>query len=120
MLNQKIVTASGETLIVLTLADYESLCVARDATRSQARGEAVRLGTMPTLTVAQTKALLDAPSPLSFWRKTRGLTQQGLAGRAGLSQSHVAGLEAGDRKGDAALVKRLAAILDLPMEALVD
>ena len=65
------------------------------------------------------KALLEAPTPLAFWRKHRRFTQVGLAERAGISQSYLAGLEGGSRKGDGALIKRLVEALRVRMEDLV-
>jgi Helix-turn-helix len=38
-----------------------------------------------------------APTPLAFWRVRRGLTQKQPSQTAGVSQSYIAGLEAGRR-----------------------
>jgi ribosome-binding protein aMBF1 (putative translation factor) len=119
MTYQTIKTPAGETLVVLPLADYEALL---DATNAQAHARAMAAlanGTEEELTAEETAAFVDAPTPLAFWRRKRGLTQAALAARAGISQSYIAGLEAGDRKGDAGLIKRLAGILKLRMEDLV-
>jgi predicted transcriptional regulator len=84
-----------------------------DTMASVARGE------QEMLTAEEVAAALAAPTPLAFWRGKRGLTQKALAKAAGVSQSYVADLEAGRRKGDAALVKRLAKALGLRMGDLV-
>ena len=47
------------------------------------------------------------------------MTQVQLAKAVGISQSYLAGLETGVRKGDATLIKRLSGVLRLPMEDLV-
>ena len=62
---------------------------------------------------------LGAPTPLAFWRAKRGLTQKQPSQTAGVSHSYIADLEAGRRKGDAALLERLAQALRLRMEDLV-
>jgi transcriptional regulator with XRE-family HTH domain len=80
---------------------------------------AVAHGEQDMLTAEETAAALAAPTPLAFWRVKRGLTQKELSLAVGVSQSYVADLEAGRRKGDAALVKRLARALRLRMEDLV-
>jgi transcriptional regulator with XRE-family HTH domain len=45
--------------------------------------------------------------------------QDTLAQRVGISQSYLAGLEKGSRKGDPVLFLKLARTLNVPMEALV-
>ena len=72
-----------------------------------------------TLTSEEMKALLGAATPLAFWRGKRGLTQAQLARAADISQSYVAGLESGARRGEPALFKRLAAALRVRMEDIV-
>ena len=55
-----------------------------------------------------------APTPLTFWRAKRGLTKSNRA-RPPASRKAIADLEAGRRKGDAALLERLAQALRLRM-----
>ncbi len=52
-------------------------------------------------------------------RGVGGLTQAALAAAVGISQSYLAGLEAGSRKGDPALFLRLARALSVRMEDIV-
>lgn len=116
---QTIKTSAGETLVILPLNEYEALEEAADAARHTTVMAKLRRGESETLTSKEVKALLAAPTPLAFWRRKRGLTQSALAKRASISQSYLASLEAGKRKGDPALVKRLARALALRMEDLV-
>jgi DNA-binding XRE family transcriptional regulator len=90
---------------------------ALDAAEGVAASRAVARGEMETLTSEETAAFTDAATPLSFWRAKRGLTQTDLATAAGISQSYVASLESGTRKGDPV---RLARALNVPMEAIID
>ena len=113
---QFIRSSSGETLVVLPEDEYEAL---RDAAHAGQAMEAVRRGQMPTLSSAEVDEFLRHATPLAFWRGKRKLTQAVLAQRVGISQSYLAGLEKGKRKGDPALFLRLARALDVPMEALV-
>ena len=53
-------------------------------------------------------------------RRSRGLIQKALAAQAGISQSYMAELESGKRKGDPALFKRLARALAVRMEDVVE
>ena len=73
----------------------------------------VRTGLVPAIHA------LAAPTPLAFWRKKRGMTQASLGEAVGISQSYVASLETGDRKGDPSLFKRLADALKVKMEDIV-
>ena len=116
---QTIKTSTGETLVVLPLTEYEALEDAADAARHAMVMAKLKRGESESLTSKEVKALLAAPTPLAFWRRKRGFTQAALAKRALISQSYLASLEAGRRKGDPALIKRLAQALALRMEELV-
>jgi DNA-binding XRE family transcriptional regulator len=116
---QIIETAAGETLVVLTLADYEALRDLADATAHARAVAAIENGADEVFTVAEALDFADAPTPFAFWRAKRGLTQSALAQAAGISEEEVADLESGRRQGDARLFKTLAAVLRVRMEWLV-
>lgn len=65
-------------------------------------------------------ALLDGENPIRVWREFRALTQQQLAGKAGISKPYLSQLESGKRRGTTAVLKRLALALDVSLEDLVD
>jgi len=92
------------------------MCEMIDAAAHEATTAAVARGEQEMLAVEETVA---APTPLAFWRVRRGLTQKQPSQTTGVSQSYIADLEAGRRKGDAALLERLAHTLRLRMEDLV-
>jgi predicted transcriptional regulator len=112
-------TPAGEELVLLARADFEAMREAIDAAAHDSTMAAVARGEQEMLTSHGVLAALDAPTPLAFWRGKRGFTQKRLGEAVGISQSYVADLEAGRRKGDAALVKRLAQALRVRMEDLV-
>src|SRR5271156_6578391 len=95
------------------------MCEMIDAAAHEATMAAVAHGEQDMLTAEETVAALAAPAPLAFWRNKRGLTQRQLKLAVGGSQSYIADLEAGRRKGDAALLERLAEALRLRMEDLM-
>ncbi len=99
--------------------EYEALLDAADAAHAREAMAAVARGELETLSSEEVDAFLDAATPLAFWRGKRKLTQAVLAHRVGISQSYLAGLEKGKRKGDPALFLKLARALNVPMEALV-
>ena len=116
---QTITTPTGEKMAILPLSDYEALLDAIDAAQALAEAGAVARGDLETLTSLETAALIEAATPLAFWRGKRGLTQAELAAAVGISQSYVAGLESGARKGDPALFLRLSRALKVPLEHLI-
>ncbi len=73
--------------------------------------QSIERGEQEILTAEEAREALSAPTPLAFWRRKRGHTQKTLSQQIGVSQSYVADLEAGRRKGDPALIKRLAKAL---------
>ena len=107
----------GEELVVLSRDEYEELIDARDHALAMA---AHINGTDPGLTDAEMDAYLAAPTPLSYWRKQRGLTQAALASAAGISQPYLAQLESGRRKSaDIAVYARMAKRLAVQLEDLI-
>ena len=65
------------------------------------------------------RAMADGTSPLRAWREHKGLTLQALADAAGVSKPYVSQIEGGKRAGTAATLKKLAAALGVPVDALV-
>lgn len=57
---------------------------------------------------------------LRWWRAQRGLSQLGLAERAGVSQRHVSFLELGRAGPSREMVERIAAALALPLREHTD
>jgi transcriptional regulator with XRE-family HTH domain len=53
-------------------------------------------------------------------RKKRGMSQQGLAQRAGLSREYVARLETGQHNPSLATLQKLAKALGVPVTALLE
>jgi len=64
-------------------------------------------------------AELDGAHPLQAWRNYRGLTQRGLAERAGVMRDLIAQIETQKRRGSIETLSRLAAALGVPIDALV-
>jgi DNA-binding XRE family transcriptional regulator len=81
---------------------------------------AYRTGRDPGLTAKEMRELLAAPTPLAFWRRKRGMTQATLAGGAGIKQNYLSDLETGKREGSPAQWLKLARILHVSPEELID
>lgn len=113
---QFITTPDGGKMAILPADEYEAMVDARDATAAVA---AVRSGQMETLSESEMDEYLAAPTPLSFWRKRRGLTQADLARKAGISQAYAAQIEAGSRTGGVDIYAKLAKVLGVQIEDLL-
>ncbi len=114
-----VTTPSGEELVLVSRADFERLQDLSDADLHEQTMRSIARGEQEVLSAEEVREALAAPTPLAFWRRKRGLTQKALSAAVGVSQSYVADLEAGRRKGDPALIKRLAQALKVRMEDLV-
>ena len=112
-----VTTPGGEELALLPRAEFEALKEA--ATHARAIAD-YRAGRLPGLSPDETRALVEAVSPLAFWRKREGLTQGALAEQVGVAQNYLSDVENGKRAGTVSLWIKLAAVLSLPVEALVD
>ena len=64
-------------------------------------------------------AILDGQNPVRVWREYRGLTQQQLAGAAGISVPYVSQIESGKRKGTTGVLAAIASALHLTVDDLV-
>ena len=65
-------------------------------------------------------AILDGTPPLRAWRKCRGLTLDALADRAGVSKGCLSQIENGRKPGTLRLFRRLADILDVTTDDLIE
>jgi DNA-binding XRE family transcriptional regulator/PHD/YefM family antitoxin component YafN of YafNO toxin-antitoxin module len=116
---QLIESPGGEQLVMMSRSTYEHLLDQADASTHNKVMTALSEGREETLSSEEMLELLDAQTPLAFWRRKRGLTQIALGEQIGVSQSYIAGLEAGKRKGDPIHFRQLAAALAVNMEDLV-
>jgi DNA-binding XRE family transcriptional regulator len=66
-----------------------------------------------------TYALLDGENPIRVWREYRGLTQQQVADKAGISKPYLSQLESGQRKGTAEVLVAVARALKVLLDDLV-
>lgn len=103
--------------ITLTRAAYEDLVDARDHALVMRE---IATGAMETLSGPEIDAYLAAATPLAFWRKHRGLTQEALAAQIGIAQSSLAQAETGRGGLKAATFARRAKALGTRIEDLLE
>ncbi len=82
-----------------------------EAKASVARGEEL-------IPAEVTYAILDGENPIRVWRKYRGMTQQQVAEKAGISKSYLSQLESGQRKGSTEVLRAIASALHVSLDTL--
>lgn len=65
------------------------------------------------------RRLVRGESPVRVFRRHRGLTQQALAAAVGKSKAYVSEIEAGKKRGSAAVLKAIADALGVAIDDLV-
>ena len=116
-------TPQGDDIVILSRAEYDALTVGRrdedaaDAAHANNILADIERGTETLLTSEQANQLLGAKTPLAFWRKHRGVTQEALSKAIGVAQGFISEIENGTKTGDvqtlAAMARALAISLDL-------
>ena len=123
---QIIRTPSGEELVVLPRAEYETLLAsaadheaedADDVAIFDARKAELAAGGI-VLPPEVSAAILRGDSRLKAIRKWRDETQLHLEFKTGIGQGYLSDLESGRRTGTPATIAKLAQALDVPVEWL--
>lgn len=121
-------------VVVLSREDYEQLVALAESRRSSEPAEndedradnlrADRIlaelasGRDETISDAELGELLDAPTPLRFWRRKRGLTQAQLAAAVGTAQSHISAIEKSEVGASFETMRRIADQLAVSLDDL--
>ncbi|RIK94190.1 MAG: transcriptional regulator [Proteobacteria bacterium] len=121
---QKFTTPAGESMVILSKADYDHLVeLAEDAMDIAETNEIlarIRSGEEEVFPDTLTKRLLlSDENPVRVMRTYRGLTTAALAKKAGISRPYLTMIESGRRTGTADVMKRLAKALAIDMELLI-
>ncbi|HEX2017626.1 MAG TPA: helix-turn-helix transcriptional regulator [Aurantimonas sp.] len=114
------VNLKGESLIVMTRAEYEDL-IEDSGDIALIRQAEIDYPDAPAMPSELAEAVWDKKlHPLAAWRKSVGMTQAELAAKAGVRAASVSDIES--RKIDPRLstLKALAAALKLGIEDIVD
>jgi DNA-binding XRE family transcriptional regulator len=72
-----------------------------------------------TIPLKVVDSLLADESPIRVWREYRNLTQVQLAEQAGVKQSYIAMLEAGERQGTVDVLVKIARVLKVDVDDLL-
>jgi DNA-binding XRE family transcriptional regulator len=119
---QIIRTPGGEEMVVIPKAEYEALLRAADEAAEDAADAAIydtrkaELGTTEPFPAELSMAILRGESRLKVLRKWRGLTQNELAEKAGVTQGFLSDLEARRRTASAETIAKFGEALAVPLE----
>ncbi len=114
--------------VTLTRADFDALLRAAEDAADLASVEAHRAyedrvgretARRNYLTSEEARRLLDGASAVRVWREKRETTQRALAEAAEVAVGYLAEIEGGKKPGSASALRRIARVLDVPMEHLV-
>lgn len=111
-----LIVHDGRERVVLDRGLYEDLIDARDHAVAM-RDIAAGAGVIPD---SELDAYLEAPTPLSFWRRRSRRTQAAVAAAAGVSQPFLAQIESGERQGSVQALARIARVLRVRIDDLVE
>jgi DNA-binding XRE family transcriptional regulator len=110
--------------VTLARKDWDALVEAledADDRRSIDEARARRAaGKDDALPVAVVKRLIAGENPTRVYREWRGLTATALAKSAKVAQPYLSAIETGTKPGSAAALKRIATVLKVDMEDLVE
>jgi transcriptional regulator with XRE-family HTH domain len=118
-------TPQGDDIVILSRAEYDALTATRsdedraDAAHANRILDNLERGAETLLTSEQANRLLDAKTPLSFWRRHRGVTQQVLSKSIGVAQGFISEIENGTKTGDVQTLAAIARVLAISLDDLV-
>src|SRR5258708_780398 len=118
-------TPRGDDFVILSRHEYDALTAVRsnedaaDVAHANNILADMERGTETLLTSEQANQLLRAKTPLSFWRKHRGVTQQALSKSIGVAQGFISEIENGTKTGDVQTLAAIARVLTISLDDLV-
>lgn len=115
---QRILTPSGETMVVMSLDEYEALLDAADIAAADRVLKNIAEGRDEFIPSAMVDRMLGGENLIQVWREHRGLDVAALAGKADVSPDDLAEVEAGNKHLNEVQMARVAAALNLTVDDL--
>lgn len=109
--------ASPDGYVVLPKAEYDAMRDALDIAEARAVSDRIKAGeeTFPAEIV---DALIDGENPVRVFRNWRKMTQEELAGRAGLSRPYIAEIETDKKEGTVRTLSAICRTLEIDLDDL--
>lgn len=122
-MSAKILEANGKpAFAVLPIDEYRNLLElaadAQDAATLTRAAKRYARGEEETIPAAVVDRLLAGEAPIRVWREYRGLNAAMLAEMIGVTPAHISKLETGKGEPSIALLRKLAASLDIDLDSL--
>ncbi len=112
----------GTEYAILPLAQLKKLVIdaemLADVVAYDTAKRRLAIGEDELVPLALTERRLNGENPLKIWREFRQLTQAALANRSKVSRPMIAAIEAGNKTGGIATLKKLAVALNVDLEHL--
>jgi ribosome-binding protein aMBF1 (putative translation factor) len=116
---QTITTPGGETLVVLSLKEYERLVDRADIAAADKVKADISAGRDELVPSDIVRRILDGENPVRVWRTHRGLSARDLAAATGLSAPYISEIESGKKEGSVSAMKKIADELEVDLDDLV-
>jgi DNA-binding XRE family transcriptional regulator len=120
------ITHHGKPYVAVPVALYEKMLEAvEDASDAAVASEvlaALTSGKQETFSLALVDALAEATTAgerLTLWRNHRGYSKVALGRMIGVSGQYISQIESGDRKGSAAILRKIAVALCCTLDDLI-
>lgn len=115
---QRIVTPNGETMVVMSLDEYEALLDAADIAAANRVLTNIAEGRDEFIPSEMVDRLLSGENLIRVWREYRGLDVPTLAGKVDLPPGYLAEVEAGSGVLNESQLERVATALNLTVDDL--
>lgn len=116
---QRILTPSGETMVVMPLDEYEALLDAADIAAADRVLKNIAEGRDEFIPSEMVDRMLGGENLIHVWREYRGLDVAALADKSDISADYLADVEAGNSYLSEAQLARVAAALNLTVDDLI-
>lgn len=121
---QIITTPNGDRLVILPEAEYERLREAAEMTADVIAYDRAKRrladGDDELVPMEIVDRLLAGDNPIRVWREYRGLSLKRVAEKIGIAQPYLSQMETGKRAGTVETLSKIAAVLGVSIDDLVD
>jgi len=117
-------TPNGEDMIVLSKSDYDMLIeraeLAEDIAAIETYRKKLASGEEEAIPEAFAVRLIEGENPIRVYRDLRGFSARDLAEKTGISAAFLSEIENGKKDGGVATLKKIAQVLRVTIDDLVD
>ena len=116
----EIIERKGRRFAVVPLKDFEQLQHDAEMLEDIRAYDSAKAAKEETFPAEVAQRLVDGESPIRVFREHRGLTQAQLAKTAKIARAYLAELESGRKHGSVAVLKAVAAALNVELDDIAE